>query len=92
MADQNPLLDDMAKLVTGAIGAAQSAGEEARTAFKSQTDRMVASMDLASREEVEALKALAQKAFERVEELEARVIALENAGAKKSPKSSGGKD
>lgn len=91
MADQNPLLDDMAKLVTGAIGAAQSAGEEARTAMRSQADRMVASMDLASREEIEALKLLARKALDRVEELEARVDALERAKPKASTKSSGGK-
>jgi BMFP domain-containing protein YqiC len=77
MADQNPLFDDMAKLMTGALGAAQSAGEEARTAMRAQADRMIANMDLASREEVEALKALARTALERVETLETRVAELE---------------
>ena len=38
---------------------------------------MSADMDLASREEVEALKAIAVKALERVEELEKRLAALE---------------
>jgi BMFP domain-containing protein YqiC len=81
MADQNPLFDDMAKLMTGALGAAQSAGEEARTAMRAQADRFIANMDLASREEVDALKALARTALERVEALEARVAELEKKGA-----------
>ena len=82
MADQNPLFDDMAKLMTGALGAAQSAGEEARTAMRAQADRMIANMDLASREEVEALKALARTALERVETLETRVAELEGREAR----------
>ena len=86
MAAQNPLLDDMAKLMTGALGAAQSVGEEARTAMRSQAERFIANMDLAGRDEVEALKALARSALERVEALEARVEALEAAAKKPSRK------
>lgn len=82
MTGQNPLLDDMARLMTGAIGAAQSVGEEARTAMRSQVERMISGMDLAGREEVEALKALARSALERVEALEARVAALEAAASR----------
>ncbi len=77
MASSNPLLDDLAGLMTGAMGAARAAGDEARTAMQARVRSMVADMDLAERDEVEALKAIAVKAPERVEELEKRVAALE---------------
>lgn len=77
MANGNPLLDDMAKAMTGFMDAAQSAGDEAKTMFRSQGEKFVSEMDLARRDEVEALKALAQSALARVEELEKRVSELE---------------
>lgn len=77
MATNNPLLDDLAGLMTGAMGAARSAGEEVKTATQSRVRAMIADMDLAGRDEVEALKALAVAALERVEALEARVEVLE---------------
>ena len=55
----------------------QSAGDEAKTAFRAQGEKFVSEMDLARRDEVEALKALAQSALERVELLEKRVAELE---------------
>ena len=76
MANQNPLLDDIAGLMTGAMGAARSAGEEARTMMQSQGARMIADMDLASREEIEALKTLLQTALERIDTLETQVETL----------------
>ena len=78
MADQNPLLDDIAGLMTGAMGAARSAGEEAKTLMQSQAARMIADMDLASREEFDAYKTLLQSALERIEALEAEVEAIKN--------------
>ena len=77
MARTNPLLDDLAGLMTGAMGAARSVGEEVQTATQSRVRSMIADMDLAGRDEVEALKELAIKALERVEALEARIEALE---------------
>ena len=79
MAMQNPLLDDLAGLMTGAIGAARSAGEEARTAMRGRAEAFIADMDLAGREEVDILKQIARSALERVEALEARVEELEAA-------------
>ena len=76
MANQNPLLDDIAGLMTGAMGAARSAGEEAKTLMQSQAARMIADMDLASREEIESYKMLLQNAVERIEALETEVAAL----------------
>ncbi|TAJ57435.1 accessory factor UbiK family protein [Brevundimonas sp.] len=57
MQTRNPFLDEFAKLTTGAMGLAQAAGEEARTAFRAQADRFVADMDLVRRDEFDALKA-----------------------------------
>jgi BMFP domain-containing protein YqiC len=79
MATTNPLLDDIAGLMTGALGAARTAGEEAKTAAQSRVRAMIADMDLAGRDEVEALKALAVSALEKVEALEKRVAKLEAA-------------
>ena len=57
MQTQNPILDEIAKLTTAAMGIAQAAGDEAKAAFRSQTDRLVAEMDLVRREDYDALKA-----------------------------------
>ena len=57
MQTRNPILDEFAKLTTGAMGLAQAAGEEAKTAFRAQADRFVADMDLVRRDEHDALKA-----------------------------------
>jgi len=57
MQTRNPLLDEFAKLTTGAMGLAQAAGEEAKTAFRSSADRMAADLDLVRRDEFDALKA-----------------------------------
>ena len=57
MQTQNPFLDEFAKLSQAAMGLAQAAGEEAKTAFRAQGDRFVAEFDLVRRDEFEALKA-----------------------------------
>ena len=57
MQTQNPILDEIAKLTTAAMGLAQAAGDEAKAAFRSQADRMVADLDLVRREDHDALKA-----------------------------------
>lgn len=57
MQTRNPILDEFAKLTTGAMGLAQAAGEEAKAAFRAQTDRVAAEMDLVRRDEFDALKA-----------------------------------
>jgi BMFP domain-containing protein YqiC len=71
MQTQNPFLDEMAKLTQAAVGLAQAAGEEARTAFHAQADRWAADLDLIRREEFEALKA-------EVAALRAQIDALQN--------------
>ena len=56
MQTRNPILDEFAKLTTGAMGLAQAAGEEAKAAFRAQSDRVVAEMDLVRRDEFDVLK------------------------------------
>lgn len=57
MQTQNPFLDEMAKLTNAAMGLAQTAGDEAKAAFRAQADRLAAEMDLIRRDEFEAMKA-----------------------------------
>lgn len=57
MHTQNPFLDEMAKLTSAAIGLAQAAGEEAKSAVRAQADRFAADFDLVRRDELDALKA-----------------------------------
>lgn len=71
MQTQNPFLDEMAKLTTAAMGLAQAAGDEAKTAFRAQADRLAAEFDLIRRDEFEALKA-------EVAALRAEVAALKS--------------
>ena len=82
MQTQNPILDEIAKLTTAAMGIAQAAGDEAKAAFRSQTDRLVAEMDLVRREDHDALKA-------EIAVLRAEVEALRGAkpARKSAPKS-----
>lgn len=81
----NRLLDDLARLMTDAAGAAQGLRREAETVMRGQAERMVQTMDLVSREEFETVKAMAEKARAENERmagvvaaLEARIAKLEN--------------
>ena len=77
MQSRNKILDDVSQLMTNAMGVAQGAREEAETAVKSIIDRWLADHDFVTREEFEAVKAMAQKAREENENLKARIDALE---------------
>ncbi|NMG40224.1 accessory factor UbiK family protein [Chelativorans sp. ZYF759] len=74
---QNRILDEFAKLMTDAAGAAQGVRREMETAFRSQAERMLNSMDLVQREEFEAVREMALKARAENEKLAARIAELE---------------
>ena len=74
----NRLLDEFAKLMTDAAGAAQGMRREVETFFRAQGERMLREMDVVTREEFEATKAMAAKAREENEALSARLAALES--------------
>jgi hypothetical protein len=82
MAGRNKIFDDMSQLMTNAMGVAQGAKAEAETAMKGFIDRWMADRDFVTREEFDAVRAMAQKAREENEALSARIAALEAAGAK----------
>jgi BMFP domain-containing protein YqiC len=56
MQTRNPILDEFAKAMGTAMGLAQTAGEEAKTAFRAQADRIAAELDLVRRDELEAMR------------------------------------
>ena len=77
MQSQSRFLDDMAQLVTNAMGVAHGARGEAETAFRSLMERWMTERDFVSREEFDAVEAMARRAREENAELAARVAALE---------------
>ena len=77
MQTRNKVLDDISQLMTNAMGVAQGAKDEAETAMKSMLDRWLADRDFVTREEFDAVRAMAQKAREENEALKARLDALE---------------
>ncbi len=83
MTAGNKFFDDMSKLMTNAMGVAQGAKSEAETAMKGFIDRWMADRDFVTREEFDAVRAMAQKAREENTSLEARIAVLEEAVAKK---------
>ena len=80
MQTRNKIMEDISKLMTNAMGVAQGAKEEAETAMKSLLDRWLADRDFVTREEFDAVRAMAQKAREENEALKARIAALEANG------------
>lgn len=84
----NRFLDEFAKLMTDAAGAAQGARREFETVIRAQAERMLNSMDLVQREDFEAVREMAIKAREENIALAARIEALE---AKLAQDKSGGK-
>jgi BMFP domain-containing protein YqiC len=77
MQPGNRLYDDLSKLMTNAMGVAQGAKAEAETAMKSLVDRWMADRNFVTRDEFDAVRAMAQKAREENEALKARIAALE---------------
>ena len=64
MQTRNKFFDDMSQLMTNAMGVAQGAKTEAETAMKGFIDRWMADRDFVTREEFDAVRAMAQKARE----------------------------
>lgn len=73
----NRILDEFAKLMTDAAGAAQSVRREAEGAMRAQFERFIQNMDLVQREEFEAMRDMLVKTRADNEALTARVAELE---------------
>jgi BMFP domain-containing protein YqiC len=73
----NRIMDEFAKLMTDAAGAAQGVRREIETAFNAQAERWLNTMDVVKREEFEAVREMAVKARDENDALLARIEALE---------------
>ena len=96
MAGPSRLMDDFARLVTDATGAAQGVRREIETMVKAQIERLLRDMDVATREEVDVLRDMMTAMRAENEALRARVAKLEGGPAGSAPTSaepvSGGLD
>lgn len=82
MQSDNRILDDMAKVATGALGSLTGLRAEIEAKVQQQLERLLSKMNLVSREEFETMKSVAQAAREeqiklerRLQEIEARLAA-----------------
>ncbi|MFM9940303.1 MAG: accessory factor UbiK family protein [Hyphomicrobiaceae bacterium] len=73
----NRVLDEFAKLMTDAAGAAQGVRREVETLMRAQGERLLRDMDVVSREEFEAVKGMAAKAREENDALSQRLALIE---------------
>lgn len=87
MQTDNPIIDDIAKLASGAAGTLHGMRQEIEAAVKARIERLAGSMDLVPREEFEVVRAMAQKAREENEALSARIDALDKKLKAKAGKS-----
>ena len=62
MQVDNRFLDDLARVANGAVGALSGVREEVEAMVRQRAERLLADMDLVTREEFEAVKAVAAKA------------------------------
>jgi BMFP domain-containing protein YqiC len=74
----NRVLDDIARLVTDAAGAAQGVRREIETVVKTQFERMLRDMDVATREEVEVLRDMLASMRAENERLASRLQVIES--------------
>ncbi|MGC2202409.1 MAG: accessory factor UbiK family protein [Stellaceae bacterium] len=78
MQSQNRLFDDFARVAAGAMSTLSGIKGEIESRVREQLERVLAGMDLVSREEFEAVKAMAAKARTEQEDLQKRLAALES--------------
>ena len=77
MQSQNRFFDDLARVASGAVGALSGVRGEVEARLRDQLERLLAGMDLVTREEFEAVKAMVAKARDENESLRLRIEALE---------------
>ena len=78
MQTRNKIFDDISQMMTNAMGVAQGAKDEAENAMKGMMDRWLADRDFVTREEFDAVRAMAQKAREENEMLKSRLDAMDS--------------
>ena len=88
MQSQNRIFDDLVKMMNGVAGTMAGVGREAEASMRERAREFVGGLDFVSREEFDAVKAMAAAARDENEALKARIEALELAakGAAAKPK------
>lgn len=77
MQSENPLIADFVKLMNSAAGTLAGMTREARDSARERAREAIGGLDFVSRDEFDAVKAMATKAREEAEELKARLGVLE---------------
>ena len=85
MQSQNRFFDDLARVANGAVGALSGVRADIEARLRDHLERVLAGMDLVSREEFEAVKAMAAKARDEQEVLLQRIAELESQIAAAAP-------
>lgn len=88
MQADNKIFDDLVKFMNGAAGTLAGVGREAEAGARSRAKEWIGGLDFVSREEFDAVKAMAAAARDDADALRARLDALEAKSAKK-PKAEG---
>ena len=91
MQTDNKLLDDLARVAASALGTLQGVRDEVEVRLRDQFERILNSMDLVTREEFDAVKAMAVTARRENESLKTRIEELEASTAGRRRPASGGR-
>jgi BMFP domain-containing protein YqiC len=84
MQSENRLFDDFVKVMNGAAGTLAGMGREAEGAFRERMRDWVGGLDMVTRDEFEAVKAIAVAAREENQALKARLDAIDSASPSKA--------
>jgi BMFP domain-containing protein YqiC len=89
MQSQSRFFDDLARVAAGAVGTLSGVKSEVESRLREQLERVLGGMDLVTRDEFDAVKAMAAKARAEQEDLARRVTQLEDllAAARETPPS-----
>ena len=91
MQSDNKIFDDFVKLMNGAAGTLAGMGREAETSARAKAREWIGGLDFVSRDEFEAVKAMAAAARDDADALRARIEALEGKAPASAPKSAASK-
>ena len=84
MQSENRFFDDLVKMVNGAAGTLAGVGREAESSMKERAKEWIGGLNFVSRDEFEAVKAMAAAARDEADLLRARLDALEGKPAAKA--------
>lgn len=86
MQSENRFFDDLSKIINGAAGTVAGMTREFESNARERAKEWIGGLEFVSREEFEAVKAMAAQAREQVAALEVRLAALEGKAPVAAPK------